>query len=177
MTHATACRTGFILGPVLALTVSAAAQAQQLPEGTPAGQNAYPRAEDQRRAESDAQRQLAEPTRSPPAWPAPRYAPTLADAYRSGYIYGPRRMYRQAVWYGYPPLVVAAPRIPTDFFGYPMYGPVRSATGYENCAGRSERIRFVARLWAAAARAGPVHAATTRKSDLRAEPTSGISGR
>ena len=88
-------------------------------------------AEEPRSAPIDGQAPPANQMRPQFTWPDPRYAPTPAETYRLGYIYGPRRMYRQAVRLGYPPVAVAVPRVPTDFFGYPMYGPVRSPLGVD----------------------------------------------
>jgi hypothetical protein len=51
---------------------------------------------------------------------APSYAPYPYN------VYNPRRAYRQALRYGYPPLYQhwPAPVVVVDRFGYPMYGPV-----------------------------------------------------
>jgi hypothetical protein len=51
---------------------------------------------------------------------APSYAPFPYN------VYNPRRAYRQALRYGFPPLYQhwPMPVVPVDRFGYPMYGPV-----------------------------------------------------
>ena len=126
MTNLTMARAYLALGVVLVLVVSAAvAQSPQVRAACRPVQ--APRKTRKSRAARaiDGQAPPANQMRPQFTWPDPRYAPTLAETYRLGYIYGPRRMYRQAVRLGYPPVAVAVPRVPTDFFGYPMYGPVR----------------------------------------------------
>jgi hypothetical protein len=39
-------------------------------------------------------------------------------------VYNPRRAYRQALRYGYPPLFQAWPPVPGGIYGYPYYGSV-----------------------------------------------------
>ena len=131
MTNLTLARVGMALMSVVGFVACAAvARAQQVSSVQP-GQDASQRADEARGVPIAGQYQSAEPMPPRFALPDPRYAPTPADVYRPGYIYGPRRMYRQAVRFGYPAVAVAVPRVPTDFFGYPMYGPVRSPLGVD----------------------------------------------
>jgi hypothetical protein len=113
-----------VLVAILGLIVPPAAPAQLASDGLQAGQDAYQRAEAERRAAIDHQRQLVWQMQRQYAWGDPRYAPSAADAY--GYAYGPRRTYRQALRLGYVPLW---PRAPGDIYGDPYHGFLRQPTG------------------------------------------------
>lgn len=58
------------------------------------------------------------------SYPAP-----MVGAYVGGYaphpynVYNPRRAYRQALRYGYPPLFQSWPPVPHPLYGPPYYGP------------------------------------------------------
>ena len=71
-----------------------------------------------------------DPLRSRPPTTAYRLGRTLRYA-PYGYSYNPRRAYRQAVRYGYPPVFQPWPRVPGDIYGYPYYGAVRQPAGHE----------------------------------------------
>jgi len=50
-------------------------------------------------------------------------------AYPYGYVYNPRRAYRQAVRYGYAPAAVVVTRGPSDFYGRYTYGYSNAPSG------------------------------------------------
>jgi len=50
-------------------------------------------------------------------------------AYPYGYVYNPRRAYRQAVRYGYAPVPVVVTRGPSDFYGRYTYGYSNAPSG------------------------------------------------
>jgi hypothetical protein len=69
------------------------------------------------------------PVYAPPPPPRPVYvrAYPVYPVYPYGYVYNPRRAYRQAVRYGYVPAAVVVTRGPTDFYGRAPYGSSASA--------------------------------------------------
>ena len=130
-------RAACLLGMILALGVTAKAAAQTAYDPLQAGEDAYRAGEEQRRAAIDQQRQLGEQLRWRNMWAYPSYAPARAGIYAYGYapypysVYNPRRAYRQALRYGYPPLYQQWPRAPGDIYGYPYYGYARQPIGQE----------------------------------------------
>jgi len=93
-------RIGCLLGGVLGLVISTTAAAQYVAGPLPAGPRAY------RMSGVYAQGYVASP-------------------YAHGYVYNPRRLYRQALRYGYPPVFYSWPRAPINLYGYPYYGVAR----------------------------------------------------
>jgi len=112
-------RAASLLGTILALGIAATAVAQTTYDAVQAGEDAYQAAEAQRHAAIAQQRQLGSPVYGYGALP-----PSVYAAYPYGYVYNPRRAYRQGMRYGYPPLFQTWPRVPGSIDAYPHYGPM-----------------------------------------------------
>ena len=98
---------------ILALVVTSRTAAQTGYDSLQAGQDAYQRAEEQRNLAIDQQRQAVAVMSVQGVWTYPAYVPAAAYGYVPAPVpygvYRPRRAYRQALRYGYPPVVQAWP--------------------------------------------------------------------
>lgn len=107
-------RAACLLGTILVFGIAATAVAQTTYDPVQAAEDAYQAAQAPRHAAIAQQRQIG-------ALP-----PSVYAAYPYGYVYNPRRAYRQGMRYGYPPVFQAWPRVPGSIYAYPygpMYGP------------------------------------------------------
>lgn len=111
MTSKTTMRSACLLGTIFVLGIAATAVAQTVVDPVQVAEEAYQAAEAQRRAAIVHQGQIG-------ALP-----PSVYAAYPYGYVYNPRRAYRQGLRYGYPPVFQTWPRVPGSIYAYP-YGPV-----------------------------------------------------
>ena len=123
-------KAGCLPAIILALAVTSQTAAQTGYDSLRAGQDAYQRGEEQRGLAIDQQRQVAAAMRVQSVWPYPTYAPAAVYGYGHGPIpysaYRPRRAYRQALRYGYPPVFQAWPPVVVRVYPYYVYprGPI-----------------------------------------------------
>jgi len=133
MDNRKAIQISYLFGGILAVALTGLATAQESAsyDALQAGQDAYQAAEAERHAAIDQQRNTIEQMKWYNTWAYRGYAPTLSNIYANGYSYNPRRVYRQAIRYGSPPVFQPWPRVPGDIYGYPYYGAVRQPAGHE----------------------------------------------
>lgn len=112
MTSKTTMRSACLLGAIFVLGIAAAAVAQTVLDPVQVAEEAYQAAEAQRRAAIVHHGQIG-------ALP-----PSVYAAYPYGYVYNPRRAYRQGLRYGYPPVFQTWPRVSGSIYAYPHYGPM-----------------------------------------------------
>jgi hypothetical protein len=118
MNYLTKALMSCLLATIFGLMGTVQAADQPVPAGVPVPQDAYSRAEQQRREAIAYQRQLVEQAR--------------LNYYNYLYTYNPRKAYRQAWRYGYAPLYPPITRGPSDFLlGSPYYGAAKLPVGHE----------------------------------------------